>query len=172
MLLRRLGSGDHWDGCEILNLYRVPGTVPEPLVLDNADRTLRDSGADDIHTYRVDTPPRYGVIATCASGTLRIGTRTVHSQYNYYVVNTAAGGALIEQAMLVDGDAHLVLSGDVAELTENLYRALLASIDRAPTPPSPQETGEDAAGPACCPARRTRGTVTDTHPIGTIGNRP
>jgi hypothetical protein len=53
MLLRRLGSGDHWDGCEVLNVYRVSGTVPEPLVLDNADRTLRDSGADAIQTHRV-----------------------------------------------------------------------------------------------------------------------
>ena len=148
MLLRRLGKGDHWDGCEVLNLYRVPGTVPEALVLDNADRTLCDSGADDIHTYRVDTPPRYGLIATRASGTLRIGPRTVHSHYNYYVVNTAAGGALIEQAILVGGDAHPVLSAEVTELTENLYRALLASIDRAPTPPRPQETPEDAAGRA------------------------
>jgi hypothetical protein len=148
MLLRRLSRGDHWDGCEFLNLYRVPGAVPESLVLDNADRTLRDSGADDIQTYRVDTPPRYGVITTRASGTLRTGARTVHSQYSYYVVNTAAGGALIEQAMLVGGDAHLVLSGEVAELTENLYRALLASIDRATTPPCPQQTGQETAGPA------------------------
>ena len=132
MLLRRLGSGDHWDGCEVLNLYRVPGTVPERLVLDNADRTLRDSGADDVQSHRVDTPPRYGVIATRASGTLHIGTRTVHGQYSYYVVNTAAGGALIEQSILVGGDAHP--GGEVAELTENLYRALLASIDRRTRP--------------------------------------
>lgn len=60
MLLRRLGSSDHWDGCEVLNLYRVSGVVPEALVLDNADR-----------------------------------------------------------------------SGEVAKLTDNVYRALLAGIDRA-----------------------------------------
>jgi hypothetical protein len=153
MLLRRLGSGDHWDGCEVLNLYSVSGAVPEPLVLDNADRTLRDSGADAIQTHRVVMAPRYGVIATRASGTLRIGARTVHSQYSYYVVNTAAGGALIEQAVIVGSDAHLILSGEVAKLTDNLYRALLASIDSASSP------------------TRTCVTVTDTNPIGTIGNR-
>jgi hypothetical protein len=74
------------------------------------------------------------VIATRASGTLRIG-------------------ALIEQAVIVDSDAHLILSGEVAELTDNLYRALLASIDSASSP------------------TRTCVTVTDTNPIGTIGNR-
>jgi hypothetical protein len=85
---------------------------------------------DVIQTLRVDTPPRYGLIATRSSGRLRVGARTVYSQYSYYAVNTAAGGALIE------------LSGEVAELTDNLYRALLASIDRAPTLPSSQNTGQ------------------------------
>jgi len=149
MLLRRLGSGDHWDGCEVLNLYRVPGTVPEPLVLDNADRALRDSGADDIRTYRVDTPPRYAVIATRASGTLRIGTRTVPSQYNYYVVNTAAGGALIEQAM-----------------PAGQHRP------RPDTAQSARDRGRRRWAGRRRPAPRTRGTVTDTHLIGTLGNRP
>ncbi|HEY2447665.1 MAG TPA: hypothetical protein VGI49_02405, partial [Mycobacterium sp.] len=104
-----------------------------------------DSGADAIQTQRVDTPPRYGVIATRSSGRLRIRARTVHSQYSYYVVNTAAGGALIEQAVIIRGDEHSMLSGEVAKLTDNLYRALLASIDRAPTPPSPQNTGRETA---------------------------
>jgi hypothetical protein len=140
MLLRRLGSGDNWDGCEVLNLYRVAGTVPEELVFDNAERTLRDSGADSVHTHHIDTPPRYGVIATRSSGLLHIGVRTVHSQYTYYVINTAAGGALIEQALMVGGDAQHTLSGEVEKLTDDLYRALLASIDRAPTPPSPRNT--------------------------------
>jgi hypothetical protein len=144
LLLRRPGSGDHWDGCEVLNLYRVSGAVPESLVIDNADRTLRDSGAEAIQTLRVDTPPRYGVIATRSSGRLRVGARTVYSQYSYYAVNTAAGGALIEQTVIVGGDDPM-LSGEVAELTDTLYRALLASIDRAPTPPSSQNTGQNAA---------------------------
>lgn len=133
MLLRRPGSGDRGDGCEVLNLYRVPGTVPESLILDNSDRTLRDIGADAIQTHRVDTPPRYGVIATRSSGRLHSGARTVHCQYSYYAVNTAVGGALIEQAVIIGDDERSMLSGDMATLTENLYRALLTSIDRAPT---------------------------------------
>lgn len=57
----------------------------------------------------------------------------MHSQYTYYVINTAAGGALIEQAVIVGSDAQPTLSGEVAKLTDDLYRALLTSIDRAPT---------------------------------------
>lgn len=120
--------------------------MPETLVFDNAERTLRDSGADSIHTHRIDTPPQYGVIAMRSSGLLHIGARAVHSQYTYYVVNTAAGGALIEQAVMVGSDAQPKLSGEVAKLTDDLYRALLASIDRAPAPPSPRNTGKGATG--------------------------
>jgi hypothetical protein len=145
MLLRRPDSRDHWDGCEVLNLYRVAGSVSESLVLDNADRTLRDIGADSIQTHRIETPPRYGVIATRSAGRLNIGARSVHSQYSYYVVNTAVGGALIEQAVIVAGDEHTTLTDEVAELTDDLYRALLASIDRAPTPTILQNAGHDAA---------------------------
>ena len=56
MLLRRLSGGNHWDGCEVLNLYRVSGAVPEKLVLDNADRTLRD-----VAPMPSNAPHRYAV---------------------------------------------------------------------------------------------------------------
>jgi hypothetical protein len=48
---------------------------------------------------------------------------------------------------------HSMRSGEVAKLTDNLYRALLASIDQAPTSPSPQ-----GKRPTCV-------TVADTDPI-------
>ncbi len=134
ILLRRLGDGHDWDGCEVLKLYRVPGAIPEPMVLDNADRILRDSGATEIRTHRVDTPARYGVIAVRTSGALGAGAHKVRSHFHYYVVNTAAGGALIEQAILIGADVGIVLGREVADLTDDLYRSLLASIDRAPRP--------------------------------------
>jgi hypothetical protein len=133
VLLRRLSSGAHWDGCEILNLYRVPGTVPESLVLDNADRILRDGGATDIRSRQLDIAPPYGVIATRASGVLHSGDRVVRSQFHNYVVNTAAGGALIEQALVIGADMLSALDSEANELTENLYRSLLASIGSAPS---------------------------------------
>jgi hypothetical protein len=138
LLLRRLRGHNRWDGCEVINLYRVPAAVPQTLVLDNADRTLRDSCAEAIHTHRIETPPRYGTIAARASGRVRVGPDLVHSQYSYYAVNTAAGGALIEQVLIVRHDAQPLLSNEVAALTDNLYRALLASIELAPTPPGLQ----------------------------------
>jgi hypothetical protein len=145
MLLRRLRDGNRWDGCEVLNLYRVPGTVPEKLVLDNADRTLRDSGADAIQTHRIDTPTRYGIVAARSTGRLNVGANTIRSQYSYYVVNAAAGSALIEQAVIVREAVQTVPNAEVAGLTDDLCRALLASIDRVPAQPSPLSTGPAVA---------------------------
>jgi hypothetical protein len=130
LLLRRLASGAQWDGCEVLNLYRVAGAVPESLVLDNADRSLRDIGATDIHTYAMDIAPLYGAIATRASGVIRSRDRVVRGRFHNYVVNTAAGGALIEQAIAINADVAPALESEAEELTENLHRPLLASIDR------------------------------------------
>jgi len=134
LLLRRLNSTNHWDSCEVLNLYRVPGAVPAALVLRNADRILRDSQATDISAQPLDVPPQYGIIATRASGRLTTGNRQVLGQFNNYVVNSAAGGALVEQAVVVGADAQSALAEECAALTENLYRSLLASIDRPHDP--------------------------------------
>lgn len=131
LLLRRLNSGTHWDGCEVINLYRVPGTVPESLVLDNAERILRDSAATEIRSQQLDIAPRHRVIATRASGVLHSGDRVVRSQFHNYVVNTAAGGALIEQAIVIGAEELPALDSEANKLTENLYRSLLTSIGRA-----------------------------------------
>jgi hypothetical protein len=48
-----------------------------------------------------------------------------------HLVNTAAGGALIEQAIVFGADELFALGSEANELTENLYRSLLTSIDRA-----------------------------------------
>ncbi|OOK65340.1 hypothetical protein BZL29_7697 [Mycobacterium kansasii] len=134
LLLRQFNSTNHWDGCEVLNLYRIAGTVPEALVLGNADRILRDSHATDINAHPLDIPPQYGIIATRSTGLLSTGTRLVHSQFTNYVVNRAAGGALIEQAIVVGTDVQSALAEECAALTENLYRSVLASIDRPHDP--------------------------------------
>ena len=131
LLMRRLSNGGQWDGCEALNLYRVPRPLPEQLVLDNADRILRDSHATDISACRLDVEPHGGfsVIATRASGTLRTGKRLVHSHFTNYVVTTAADSALIEQAILISDDMRPALDSEAVELTENLHHALRASLN-------------------------------------------
>lgn len=131
MLTRSLSVGQNWDACEVLNLYRVPGTVPETVVLLNADRTLRDSGAHDIDTRRIDIPASYGVIATRARGTLYVGTRGVRVHYNHFAVNATAGAALVEQVVLVVAEVYPVLGDEVEELASTLHGTLLASIDSA-----------------------------------------
>jgi len=131
VLTRHTDSGHTWDGCEVLNVYRVSRAVPEDLVLRNAERALRDCAATGIQTYRLVTPPRYGLVATRSSGTLNTDPRPIHADFNYYVFNTDAGGALVEQVLAVGVDACAALAREVVELTENLYRSLAMRIDRA-----------------------------------------
>jgi hypothetical protein len=131
VLARRRPGGERWDGCEILNVYRVPGRVLESVVVNNATRSLREAGANDIRTQRLATVPRHGLIATRSSGTLHSDTRTARSHFNHYVFNTDAGAALVEQVIAVSTDAYAALADEVVNLTENLYQSLTARIDRA-----------------------------------------
>ncbi|WP_236147676.1 hypothetical protein [Mycolicibacterium sp. CH28] len=149
MLRRRIRSEEHWDACEVINLFRVSGPIPEPLVHEQIARTLRDSGAQAIESHRIDVAVRYNVIAAQASGLLSTRDGVLHSQYTDYAVNAAAGGALIEQIILVVGEALPLLEDELATLTTGLRRALLASIDRAspagarsPIPTSHPSLGE------------------------------
>lgn len=163
MLTRRLGASSHWDGCDVLNLYCMSGTVGDALVLENADRTLRDSGANDIHVSRVDVPRQYEVIAARATGQLDANGRTICAQYSYYAVNTAAGAALIDHSVLVGYDALATLAPEVEEMTDSVYRSLLASIEHTPNLTHPQSpsiaTREHRAHPHMPTARQTSESV-------------
>ncbi len=130
MMLRRLNLASKWDGCEILNLYRVPGEVPREVVFANADRALRDCGAHNIHIADIEAPPSYRTIIARPTGDLVIGPRPLWAQYTYYVVESAGGTALIEQVITVGLDVLERLEPDVEALTSSLYRSLLKSIDR------------------------------------------
>lgn len=134
MLRRRIREEARWDACEVINLYRVDGTIPASLVHEHVACTLRDSGAHAVRSRSVDIPLHYNVIAAQATGLLSVGDDVLHSQYTDYAVNTAAGGALIEQIILVVGESLSVLKDELAALNTELQRALLTSIDR--TPPS------------------------------------
>lgn len=155
MLLRRVRSDEHWDACEVLNLYRVAGAIPESLVLEHIDRTLRDAGAAAIRSERIEIPAHYDVIAARASGFLSVSGSAVNAQYTDYAVNTPAGGALIEQTVLVIDAMRMCLDDELASLSMNLEYALLASIDRAPrsqrTDGSAPRTTEAAQDPRDLP---------------------
>jgi len=168
MLVRRIGGAGVWDGCEVLTLYRVPGVIPKALVLGNAERTLRDCGAANIRTHIIETADRAGVIGVRVTGRINMGGRTVCAQYSDYVVNTEAGAALVEQALFIGSDALSILASEVQELTENVCRALLTSIDRAPmvgqaegSTRSHVDEGEQSCPPGAAPTAsglRERGT--------------
>lgn len=142
MMLRRLGTANNWDGCEILNLYRVPGDIPQEVLLANADRALRDSGARNIHTTEIDPPPAYRTIAARVTGDLVIEPRPLRAQYTYYVVQSVGGTALIEQVVVVGMDVAEHLMPDVETLTGSLYRSLLSSIDRGQAAQAPVSEGK------------------------------
>lgn len=139
MLRRRIRAEARWDACEVINLYRVDGKIPDSLVHEQVARALRDSGAHAIRSRPVDIPLQYNVTAAQATGLLSLGDDVLHCQYTDYAVNTAAGGALIEQIMLVVGGSLSVLKDELGRLTSELQRALLASIDRVPTSPGRPE---------------------------------
>jgi hypothetical protein len=131
MLVRRIGGAGPWDGCELLTLYRVPGFIPKAVVLDNAERTLRECGAANIRTYIIETSDHNGVTGVRVTCRIDAVGRSVCAQYSGYVVNTEAGAALVEQALFIGSDALSILASEVQELTENVCRVLLTSIGRA-----------------------------------------
>lgn len=139
MLRRRIRDEARWDACEVINLWRVDGEIPDSLVHEQVARALRDGGAHAIRSQPVDIPLQYNVAAAQATGLLSLGDDVLHSQYTDYAVNTAAGGALIEQIIAVMGGSLSVLKDELAMLTAELQRALLASIDRAPLSPARSE---------------------------------
>ncbi len=134
MLLRRVRSDEQWDACEVINLYRVAGVIPESLVVEHVDRTLRDAGAAAIQKQRLQIQAQRNVVAARAMGLLTLQDCGVHVQYTDYGINTPVGGALIEQTILVVGAAQNLLTTELAALTEDLEGALLSSLDRAPRP--------------------------------------
>lgn len=133
MLRRRIRSEERWDACEVINLYRVAGAIPEALVHEQVARALHDSGAQEFESRRIDLPLHHNVIGAQASGLLSIRDGVLRSRYTDYAVNTAAGGALIEQIIFVVGEAFPLLESELASLTNDLERALLSSIDNAST---------------------------------------
>lgn len=141
--------------------------IPESLVLNHVDRTLRDSGADAIESHRIEIPLQYNVIAARASGVLSVIDRAVRCQYTDYAINSAAGGALIEQTIVVVGEAHNPLADELRELSTNLERALLTSIDRAARQQHTYTSATEMAYPAQEPGSvRLSPTPTNHHRLG------
>ena len=163
MMLRRLNIASNWDGCEVINLYRVPGVVPQEVVFANADKALRECGARNIHSAGIDTPPSYRTITVRVTGDLIVEARPLWAQYTYYVVESAAGTALIEQVIMVGLDAVERLRPDVETLTGDLYRSLLNSIERG-------QAAHDGSAPQGAVTDSLRGSYVDGAPTTKVAS--
>jgi hypothetical protein len=127
-LCRLMPQKTAWDGIEVIALYQFVGSVPEEVVRDSADRTLRDLDAHNVLRDKVSLPPAVGGTAVRSSGTFVLGDGWLWGQFANYVIDTGAVGGLVEHSVLVRAPLRPRLARDIGELTESVYRTLAASI--------------------------------------------
>jgi hypothetical protein len=130
--LRRFTEHAEWDGCEVIALYQFAGTLPEQLMQDSADRTLRDLAAHNLRRHTVGLPPVPGATAVRSSGSFNLGEQSIWGQFTNYVVNTGETGGLVEHTVLVRAPLRARLARDIAALTENVRRSFLTSVEAEP----------------------------------------
>jgi hypothetical protein len=120
------------DGSETISVFGFTGIPSEGVVRNNADCTLRDLAAVGIVTQSVDTPALPAAIAMRSSGYFEVAGLRLWAQYSIYVIGSEmpGEGRLIEHAVFVEAGCQARLSGDVAELTQAVYRALAATAAR------------------------------------------
>ena len=117
-----------WDGCEVIALYQFAGSVPEQVVRDSADRTLRDLDAINVVQDPATLPPAIRGNAVRSSGTFVLGDGWLWGQFANYIIDTGVIGGLVEHSVLVRAPLRARLVRDIGELTESVYRSLVASL--------------------------------------------
>lgn len=127
--VRRFTQQAAWDGCEVIALYQFAGALPEQLVHDSADRSLRDLAAHSLRRHTVTLPPLPGTTAVRSSGWFNLGELSMWGQFTNYVVNTGVTGGLVEHSVLVRAALRARLARDIGALSENVNRSLLTSIN-------------------------------------------
>ncbi|MDI3315311.1 MAG: hypothetical protein QJR12_13895 [Mycobacterium sp.] len=120
-----------WDGCDTINVFGFTGESPEEAVWDNADCTLRDLDADDITTSAPAASLIPRVTAVRCSGYFSAAGQRVWAQYSTYVAgsNVSGEGRLIQHSLFIDASCRATLIDDIAQLSNGVQRAFLASID-------------------------------------------
>lgn len=121
-----------WDGCETISTFGFTGFPPTRVVHDNADRSLRDLGATEITIQSVDESFLRGSVAVRSSGYFAAAGLWMWAQYSTYVFGSSepSRGRLIEHTVFVDSGCRAQLSGDVAQLTQAVHQALVATAAR------------------------------------------
>ena len=117
------------DGSETISVFGFTGIPSEGVVRKDADCTLRDLAAVDIVTQAVDMPALPAAIAMRSSGYFEVAGQRLWAQYSTYVIGseTPGEGRLIEHAVFVESRHQAQLMGDVVDLTQAVYQAIVAA---------------------------------------------
>jgi hypothetical protein len=122
-----------WEGCETLTLFRFNGTPPSTIVEENAERTLRDLDADNVHSYSLAVAAGPSASAARSSGYFTADQRRIWAQYSTYMGLDDDGGFLIEHAIYVDAAQRALLRHDVEDLADAVHSVFLDRVDTVNT---------------------------------------
>lgn len=123
-------SDGGFDGCETIAAFGFTGRLPDGLVADNADRTLRDLEAVGIETTVLDVPAVAGAVAIRSCGYFAAGGLWLWAQHNHFVreFDGGAGGLVVQQVIVVESSRRAALDGDVTALGTALHAAFVEAI--------------------------------------------
>jgi hypothetical protein len=117
--------------CETISLFGFTGEPPEEAMRDNADCTLRDLDGENITTSTPVTSLIPGVTAVRCSGYFTVAGQRVWAQYSTFAAgSTVSGeGRLLQHSLFVNASCQARLADDIAQLSNDLQRGFLRSID-------------------------------------------
>ncbi|MCV7229094.1 hypothetical protein [Mycolicibacterium komossense] len=119
-----------WEGCETLSLFGFNGTLPENVLTESADRTLRDLDADNVNSISLTIAADSSAAAVRSSGYFTTSGRRVWAQYSTYVGRNEGGeeGFLIEHAIYIDAAQRPLLRHDVEDMGDAVHSAFLGRL--------------------------------------------
>jgi hypothetical protein len=139
--LHRKAADQSWDGCEVINLFAFPGSLPYEVVPANAACTLDAVRADNISTHSLFVPPGLDATAARASGEFKMGGKRVWAQYTAYLAEEPVGsvargheqskrGVLVEHNTFVTAEARPRLHHEILQMGDALDQALISALRR------------------------------------------
>lgn len=119
-----------WTGCQALSAFRFTGDPALDLLSDNADRSLRESGAIGIWTDVLVLPLWPGVAGVRTAGYPTLDGRMLWVEYTAYLRGSAepGQGLLVEQIIATNAVAMLRLGKDIGALSGATKAAFLVHI--------------------------------------------
>jgi hypothetical protein len=111
-----------WEACETISVFRFAGTLPDGVLWESADRTLRALESVDITTASLGEPECSHAYGVRSSGFFSAVGLWVWGQYNYYVSDPDASerGLLVQQCLFVEASRRAELAEDIQQLADAL----------------------------------------------------